>query len=181
MLDSVVTQEQFGELVGISQQAVSELMAKKVIQGGMTARVWLLAYTRHLRDVAAGRDPDGALVVERTRLAREQADSIAVKNAIARKEYAPIAVLADVLAAASAAVVDRFDALPADLRKACPDLPQPARDAIQRTIANARNEWIRSTSSLVAERAAQRLADDLEPDDAPPADAAPRAEEGAPA
>jgi phage terminase Nu1 subunit (DNA packaging protein) len=156
VLDNRVTQAEFGELVGISQQAVSELMAKKVLQMGATARVWLLAYCANLRDVASGRDPDGALVLERTRLAREQADEKAIGNAIKRREFAPIGLLADVLATASAAVVDRFDALPADLRKACPDLPAEARDAIGRTIANARNEWIRATADLVAV-AAERL------------------------
>ncbi len=56
------------------------------------------------------------------------------------------------LATASAAVVDRFDALPADMRKACPGLPSEARDAIARAIAGARNEWIRSTAALVVAR-----------------------------
>ncbi len=145
-------------MVGISQQAVSELMARKVLQQGATARVWLLAYCANLRDVAAGRDPDGALVLERTRLAREQADEKAIGNAVKRREFAPIGLLSDVLAAASAAVVDRFDALPSDLRKACPDLPAEARDAIGRTIAGARNEWIRATVDLTAD-AVRRLAE----------------------
>jgi phage terminase Nu1 subunit (DNA packaging protein) len=162
MLDDRVTQAAFGELVGISQQAVSELMAKKVLLPGMTARVWLLAYCANLRDVAAGRDPEGALVVERARLAREQADGFALKNAIARREFAPVGLLSDVLAAAAAGVVDRFDALPATLRKACPDLPQEARDAIARTIAEARNEWIRATASL----SVRRLDELTEPDEA---------------
>lgn len=152
MLDAVVTQAAFGELVGVSQQAVSELQARNVLLPGMPARVWLLAYCKHIRDVAAGRDPDGVLVKERSRLAAEQADAVALKNAIARQEYAPVALLTDVLATASAAVVDHFDALPGDLRKACPDLPQEARDAIATAIASARNEWIRSTADLVARR-----------------------------
>jgi phage terminase Nu1 subunit (DNA packaging protein) len=166
VLDTVVTQAEFGVLVGISQQAVSELMAKKVLVPGLSARVWLLAYCANLRDVAAGRDPDGALVVERARLAREQADGMALKNAIARQEYVEIEKLALLLASASAAVVDHFDALPASLRKACPDLPQSARDAISRTIANARNEWIRKTESVVAARAAELFEAD-EDGDAP--------------
>ena len=49
------------------------------------------------------------------------------------------------------AIVDRLDQLEGQLRKACPDLPEEARTVILRVIADARNEWIRSTSKLVAD------------------------------
>ena len=43
-LDTVLTQAEFGDLVGIGQPAVSDLMARKVINDGQTASQWLLAY-----------------------------------------------------------------------------------------------------------------------------------------
>ncbi|SEF29802.1 hypothetical protein SAMN03159371_04378 [Variovorax sp. NFACC28] len=61
-----------------------------------------------------------------------------------------IGLLADVLGMASSAVVDRFEQLEGALRKACPELPDEAKATLQQVIANARNEWIRSTEKLVA-------------------------------
>lgn len=163
-LDDPVTQEAFGALVGISQQAVSDLVARRVIITSEPVGVWLMAYCAHLRQVAAGRDLDGTLARERASLSRVQREGQEIKNAVAREEYAPVGLLGDVLAFASAAVVDRLDALPATLRKACPDLPVEARDAISKTLASARNEWIKSTAELVVERLDQ-LADDADESD----------------
>ena len=84
-------------------------------------------------------------------LAREQREGQAIKNAVARKEFAPVGLLADVLGMAASAVVDRFDQLEGALRKACPDLPDDAKTTVQSVIAAARNEWIRSTERLVTE------------------------------
>ncbi|WP_157598306.1 MULTISPECIES: hypothetical protein [unclassified Rhizobacter] len=81
-LQHPMTQEQFGDLVGISQQAVSELLGRAILQAGQPAATWLRAYTKHLREQAAGRGADGELARERARLAREQADRVAMDNAV---------------------------------------------------------------------------------------------------
>lgn len=160
-LTKPLTQAAFGELVGMSQQAVSEFARAVGFPPGAPAGAMLIAYCERLREQAAGRqgDADGLdLVQERAALAREQRIGYAIKNEIARKTYAPITLLAETLALASQAVVDRFDQLPGRLRKACPDLPEAARDQVMSTIAEARNEWVSRTSSLVAEDfAAQQL------------------------
>lgn len=135
-------------MVGISQPAVSDLMSRGVIAAGGTAGEWLRMYCAHLREVAAGRaSMDGGgldLVQERAALAREQREGQAIKNAIARREYAPIDLLTRVLSAACAAVVERLDGLSPRLRKEVPDLPPDAYDAIASVIASARNEWVRA-------------------------------------
>lgn len=143
------TQEAFGQLVGVSQQAISDLVAKGVLEPGTPAGVWLTTYCKRLRDQASGRDADGVLAKERAALSRSQRMGQDIKNAKDLGEWAPIGLLGDVLALASAAVCDRFDALPAALRKACPDMPGEARDAILRVLTSARAEWIRSTAQLV--------------------------------
>lgn len=129
----------------------------------------VLAYCERLRDQAAGRLGDEVggldLVQERAALAREQRIGQAMKNAIARSEYAPIGALADVLGMASSAVVDRFDQLEGSLRKACPDLPEEARATVMQVIASARNEWIRSTARLVTEQVDALLESDDDPID----------------
>lgn len=155
-LDAKAKQDVFGALVGVSQPKVSQLSTDGVLPKGGTYRVWLVAYCERLREQAAGRVGMSAgaldLVQERAQLAREQRIGYSIKNAVAQGEYAPIGLLADVLAQASAGVVDRFDGLPSLLRKACPDLPAEARDAVATVIASARNEWIRATAELVVRR-----------------------------
>jgi len=148
-----ITQAEFAVLVGVSEAKVSQLVGEGVIERGQTAHAWLLAYCERLREVAAGRASieDGGLdlVQERARLARSQREAQDIKNAVARGEFAPIGLLADVLGMASSAVVDRFEQLEGALRKACPDLPDEAKATVQQVIANARNEWIRATAKLV--------------------------------
>jgi phage terminase Nu1 subunit (DNA packaging protein) len=90
------------------------------------------------------------LAQERAMLAREQRIAIELKNQTARGEFAPIALLAEVLATASQSVVDRLDQLPGRLRRACPLLPEKARAEVLDVIGQARNEWIHATLELVA-------------------------------
>jgi phage terminase Nu1 subunit (DNA packaging protein) len=155
LLEQLISQAEFAAMVGVSEARVSQLVGEGVIARGDTAHGWLVAYCERLRDQAAGRagaEMGGLdLVQERAALAREQREGQAIKNAVARKEFAPVGLLADVLGMAGSAVVDRFDQLEGALRKACPDLPDDAKTTVQQVIASARNEWIRSTERLVTE------------------------------
>jgi len=167
VLSVVVPQADFAELIGVSEAKVSQMVSEGAIERGATCARWLAQYVARLREQAAGRMGDGGdldLVQERAGLAREQREHYRIKNSVAKAEFAPIGLLSDVLAVASAAVVDRFDALPGYLRKACPDLPIEARDAIGTVIADARNEWIRATTEL----AVRRLEEMAEASDAEP-------------
>jgi len=47
-LQSPMTQTAFGQLVGISQQAVSDLLRRDVLQAAGTGEVWLHQYCAHL-------------------------------------------------------------------------------------------------------------------------------------
>lgn len=159
-----VSQEEFGGLVGISQQKVSQLVNDGVLARNATALQWLQSYCDRLREMAAGRGSEAGgldLVQERAALAREQRIGQAIKNGVARGEYAPISALAEVLAVASQSVAERFEGLPALLRTVCPDLPDAARLAIETAIADARNEWMHATASLTA----SRLEDEPDEDD----------------
>lgn len=178
VMDRPCRQADFGALVGISQQAVSDLVSRGVLTDGAPAGQWLLAYCTRLREQAAGRgagDVGGLdLAQERAALARTQREGIEIKNAVLRGDYAAVQLLSEVLATASQAVAERFEHLPGELRKACPDLPPAAIDQVQTVIAGARNEWVRSTAALVA---ASLDADDDEVDAGPSAlDDEPRAD-----
>lgn len=171
VLDQQISQAEFAQMIGVSEARASQLVSEGVIVRGDTAHEWLVAYCERLRDQAAGRMGEGAggldLVQERAALAREQREGQAIKNAVARKEYAPVGLLADVLGQAASAVVGRFDQLEGMLRKACPDLPDEAKTAVLQVIASARNEWIRSTAKLVSESVDAMLEADEQDEDEP--------------
>lgn len=137
-LDVAWTQADFGALVGISQPAVSDLLAREVLRKGDNARAWLLAYTDHLRETAAGRDPDGLLATERARVAKEQADRLALQNAVTRREFAPVGLLELVLADVARQIATRLDAVVPQLRKRLPDLPAAALAHVAAEIAACR-------------------------------------------
>lgn len=162
-LAAPISQAEFAQIVGISEARVSTLISEGVLTKGDNVHSWLLGYCDRLRDMAAGRHSAGGLdlVQERAALARSQREAQELKNAVARGEFAPIGLLADVLGEASSAVVDRMDQVEGDLRKACPDLPEDARVVVLRTLANARNEWIRSTAKLISDKMDQ-MADALD-------------------
>jgi phage terminase Nu1 subunit (DNA packaging protein) len=167
-LDQEATQAAFGALVGIAQPSVSALMSDGKLPSTGTLGELLRAYCQRLREQAAGRMGDGQLdlVQERAALAREQREGQAIKNAVARKEFAPVGLLADVLGMVASSVVDRFDQLEGALRKACPDLPDEAKTTLQSVIASARNEWIRSTERTVFDRIDAMLTDQEDDDQA---------------
>lgn len=137
-LAEVMSQEAFGQLVGISQPAVSDLTSRGVIDAGQPCGIWLLAYTAHLREQAAGRGADGELASERARLAREQADAVAMKNAAARRELAPVVVLEEVLALMARQVATVLDGIGPQLRRSFPDLTGEQLKLIAGELARAR-------------------------------------------
>lgn len=153
-LSAQFKQAEFGELIGVSQPAVSDLLARGVLTQGESGGVWLKQYYRHLREIAAGRataDASIDLATERALLARAQREGHDIKNAVARGTYAPIDVLTDVLSNAAQSAVDHFDQIPAGINRVCPDLPQSVRDLVMTEIARARNEMVRKTTSLIAD------------------------------
>lgn len=135
------TQKQFGDLVGISQPAVSDLLMRGVLTDGANLGDWLIDYCRNLREVAAGRAAgDGLdLATERARLAREQADKIAMQNAVTRGELAPVSLIEEVLSKAASRISGLLDAIPGMVRRRVPGLTAEDIDLIGEQVAKARN------------------------------------------
>lgn len=144
-------QAEFGELVGISQPAVSGLLNGGVIQPGDGWRVWLLAYCARLRETAAGRmSEEGArLQRERADLARVQRERIELANAVTRSQQAPIDILGDALAKAVQVMVSELEQIDGLLAQTCPDLPEAARAGVLRCVADARNKIATRGATLV--------------------------------
>jgi terminase small subunit / prophage DNA-packing protein len=87
----MATQNEVAQHLFISQQRVAQLIDKQVLpdadRGSHDIDACREAFIRHLQEIASG--DDKALASERTRLAREQADSIALANAERRNELLP--------------------------------------------------------------------------------------------
>lgn len=141
-LSATVGQQAFGSLVGISQQAVSDLARRGVLADGGTAGQWLLDYCDHLREMAAGRGGDGAakLVTERALLARAQRERLDMQNAVTRRELAPVAVLEQVLAATGSKVSKVLATIPGEIRRRCPQVTSSDLAAVGVIVAKAQNQ-----------------------------------------
>jgi phage terminase Nu1 subunit (DNA packaging protein) len=164
-LSKPLPQAVFARIVGRSEGRVSQWAADGTLKAGASGLAWLQALIDRLSAEAAGRASDGPLDLaqERAALAREQRLGIEIKNAVLRGQYASIELLGEVLAAASQSVAERFDHLPAQLRRACPELPTAAIDEVMAAIASARNEWVKGTVDLVTSTVISPEDDDDEP------------------
>ena len=136
-----MTQTQFAELVGVSQQAISSLVGRGILNSGDIGSVWLKHYCENLREQAAGRASTGDLdlVQERARLAKEQADRVEMQNQISRKEVAPVNLLEVVLAKVARQIVGNLEAIPVQLKRNSTTISQEDLKYITSEIVKARN------------------------------------------
>lgn len=148
-LETPCTQAAFGELVGISQQAVSDLVSREVIQPGDTAGQWLLAYCAHLREQAAGRGADGELAYQRSELARVSRERAEIKLALERRQYAPVALLEQVLATVGRSIVGVLEPLHVNLHRQCPALTAEDLKLIQMEISRACDVAVQASLAML--------------------------------
>lgn len=157
-LTAPCTQAELAAIVGVTQQNISALMVEAKLPPAGSIGDLVHAYCHRLREQAAGRmgSEVGGLDLsqERAALAKTMREGHELKNAVTRGAYAPVTLLTEVLATASQSVSERFEQLPGQLKKACPDLPDAAREQIMVTIAGARNEWLRATLELMTKKLA---------------------------
>lgn len=139
MLDihSTCTQAQFGELVGIGQSAVSGLLERGVIKPGESVALWLLDYSGHLREQAAGRGADGELAHQRSELARVSRERAEIKLAVERGEYAHVSLIEEVLSTVGRSIAAILEPLHVTLHKLCPALTPEDLKLIQGEVAKA--------------------------------------------
>ncbi|MEY8204172.1 MAG: hypothetical protein RPR40_03770 [Bermanella sp.] len=78
-LDAVASQTGFAALLNVSQQTISKQYKKGVLHNGGTYREWLVQYTTHLREEAAGRGGDSQKILTEVRIEETQ-ENIAEKR-----------------------------------------------------------------------------------------------------
>jgi phage terminase Nu1 subunit (DNA packaging protein) len=152
VLDQILTQQQFGDLVGITQQAVSDLQKRGVLKANATGRTWLLAYCGQLREEAAGRA--GRLAEARAALDEERRREIAMRNAVKAKEYAPVGLIEQVIAKVGRQAAGVLEGIVPALVLRWPDITAEQRQLVEEAVTAARNQ-----------AATMSLADLVEPDD----------------
>lgn len=136
-LQQPCTQAAFGELIGVSQPAVSEMVTREILTPGQTAHQWLLAYCAHMREQAAGRGADGELAFQRSELARVSRERAEIKLALERRQYAPVALIEQVLATVGRGIVGVLEPLHVNLHRQCPALTPEDLKVIQAEVSRA--------------------------------------------
>jgi phage terminase Nu1 subunit (DNA packaging protein) len=135
------------ELLDLSPAALSDLKKRGIaIQFGhdsydMAATVTL--YVRHLRGIAAGwgtAEKAAELTAERARLAKEQADAQALKNAKLRGELVEAEQVERAWSDVLRQVRARILAVPSRLRSELPDLQHATIDAMDRALRSTLTE-----------------------------------------
>lgn len=137
-LNKPSTQKAFGEMVGISQQAVAELMARGVLSRGQPARAWLLAYMSRLREAAAERGADGMLAMNRAAESASRNELLKIKLKRARVNYADKLVIDRVIAFVGGQIASQLEPLPERIRMLCPQLHEDDWKGIENAILEAR-------------------------------------------
>lgn len=145
----------------MSQQAASQMLAEIGVDWKTVSLDEIrVAYIRRLREMAAGRAAAGDLdlATERARLAREQADKIAMQNAVTRGELTPTVVLEQVLAGAATKIAGILDAIPGLVHRRVPLLAAGEIDMIAAEVAKARNTVAAMSLTELVEEAAEAAA-----------------------
>ena len=122
-LSVTCTQSTFGGLVGLPQSAVATLVAAGVLPTKGTAGDWLVAYARHLRDLAHGRG--GAVADSRRRVLEAQAVRFELENKRTAGELCAVADVRRAGARIGEALVREFDSLGARLAPRLVNLAMP--------------------------------------------------------
>lgn len=144
-----VTQADFADWIGVTQQAVSDMVGRGVLQPGQSLKEWIRAYCNHMRGVASGRGSDAELAKERahaTRVARERNE---IKLAVDLGQFAPVTGLELVLATVGGTVAARLEALMPKLHKLCPELTPQAVALGQREVKQACDEAAAASLALL--------------------------------
>lgn len=155
MLNEPTTQEAFGQLVGISQPAVSELLARGVLTPGTTAGEWLRLYCSNLREQAAGRGADGELAHQRAEESRTRKELLQIRLAERRKEVAAVALIEQVLAHVGRKIRGALEPLHVTLKMRLPQLTAEDLKVVEAEVAVACNLAVTVSLQSLADVAAE--------------------------
>ena len=147
---SQLTTNQLAELTGSTNRTVKKRLAD-VPPVRVTAHASYYSPREALPAIYLG-DPSASdsreLTRERVRLAREQADATALKNAQARRELAPVALLAWVLGKVGGQIAAILETIPGNVKRRVPQLSAAQVELIKREVVKAQNAAARIEINL---------------------------------
>jgi hypothetical protein len=142
-------QATFGGLVGVAQPVIAALLARGVLREGAPAGVWILAYAKHLRDLAHGRG--GAVSEARERLLRAQSERFELENKIRAGSLCEARDVETGAARAGAIWAQAMDSFPASVAADLVNLPD-ARTARRVVAAALREARQRAAAQISAQQ-----------------------------
>jgi phage terminase Nu1 subunit (DNA packaging protein) len=138
---------ELAKLLGVHERTIRDLAKDgyvvKIGRSAYDRDASITRYCTHLREIAAGRGGESGvmtLTAERARLAREQADSAAIKNAAARGELVPATQVAATWRTIMTGVRARILAVPSRVRLALPHMTRAEVEIIEREVRDALTE-----------------------------------------
>lgn len=137
MLTGPCTVDEFAALTGAPRPLVASLLTRGVLSPNGTARDWLHAYGRHLRELAAGRAGD--LAAASAALKDAQRQEVELRLAIKRREVVPLALITQVLAKTSRQCAGILEGLIPGIRLRWPDVTSDQLKLIEAEVALVRN------------------------------------------
>lgn len=127
--DDMVTAPELASWLGVSARSVTDLTTRGIVVRAGRGRYRLAesvrAYCGHLREQAAGRAAGAGLTAEREREARERADSLALRNAVARRDLVPAGEVSAALGGIVRDIRSRMLAVPSRVAQQSPTLARP--------------------------------------------------------
>lgn len=139
-----LNKSQVAKSLGISTQAFDKWGVEPVDRQGREAYFTIrdildnrLAHADSRR-AQSGADPDD-YDAQRTRLTKEQADQLEMKNAVTRREQAPVELLEWALAEMAQRISAILGAVPSKVKKRVPSLTSTEMTNINREIIKAQN------------------------------------------
>mgnify|MGYP000051795248 CR=1 FL=1 len=135
------SQKDFSIIQGVSEKTISLLISKGVLYVGQSLGDWILRYSSHLREQAAGRATNGELdlATERAGLAMQQKLRIEMQNAITRREYAPIQAMEIGLSDLMVKLAAKFDTIIGKVKVRSDKLTADDLEVIGSVLAEVRN------------------------------------------
>ncbi len=125
------------KVMGVSVQAFSKWNIEPVKKSGRET----FFYLPDIIDYRLSRETDETLSLTkaRTELAAQQADGHKMKNAVSRRELAPVELLTFALADMASQAISILDSLPLRLKKKCPKLTARDIEFLRKEIIKTQN------------------------------------------